>query len=147
MHSTGAITTSVFTQGGTDLIEDRSDILDGLNGTINVVGGETAGDNDFLLLQDINDAGPDVVTITATQITGAAPATITYAEVEKLFFESTAGDDTIDVLSTDAETETFVTGDGGGDTVTVGNQTADFGTTFDGSLDAIAGPLAISGDF
>ncbi len=147
LHSTGANITSIYTQGGTDRVQDRSFILDGLNGTVNVIGGESAGDNDYLNLQDTADAGPDAVTITDSAITGAAPATINYSEIEKLFFESTVGDDTIDILSTAADVETFVTGDGGNDTVTVGNQTADFGTTFDGSLDAVAGPLAVSGDF
>lgn len=147
LHSTDAITTSVYTQGGSDVIEERDDILNNLQGIINVVGGESTDDNDYLRLQDIADAGPDTVTITAISITGAAPATINYDEIEKLFFESTAGDDVIDVLSTAAGTETFVTGSDGNDIVTVGNQTADFGVVFDGSLDGVQGPLAISGDF
>ncbi len=147
LHSTAPVTTSVYTQGGTDYIEDRNEILNGLQGTINVIGGETAGDNDLLMLQDFNDAGPDTVTITDSSITGAAPATINYTEIEKLFFESTSGDDTIDILSTSVEAETFVTGGGANDTITIGNETADFGTVFDGSLDAILGPLALSGDF
>ncbi len=147
LHSTAAITTSIYTQGGSDRIEERSQILDALQGTINVIGGETPDDNDYLTLQDANDTGPDTVTITDSSITGGAPATINYNEIEKLFYEATAGDDTINILSTSAEAETFVTGNGGSDTVTVGNETADFGVVMDGSLDGILGILTVSGDF
>ena len=62
-------------------------------------------------------------------------------------FEGTQGDDTIDILSTRRKRRRLSPVIAGSDTVTVGNQTADFGTTFDGSLDDVAGPLAISGDF
>ncbi len=147
LHSTAPITTSLFGQGGSDRMQERDLILDGLNGVVNVVGGESVGDNDYLSLQDNADVGPDTVTITDAAITGAAPATVNYDEFEKIFFESTAGDDTIDILSTSAEAETFVTGNGGSDTITVGNQTSEFDAVYDGSLMAILGPLAISGDF
>src|SRR2546427_13068625 len=104
-----------------------------LNGTFNIDGG--IGADDTIRLHDLNDPTPgDNVTLTNTALTGAAPATINYLNTEIFFFEATQGADTIDVLSTQLGTQYYVTGDGGADTITIGNQTADFNTVVDGHL-------------
>ena len=111
-----------------------------------------AGGSDVCRLQDFAEAGPDTVTFDRTSptvgtIDGAAGSTITYTNLEVLLFESTAAGDAINVLATLAGTNYFVTGNGGGDTVTIGNQTADFNTNFDGSLDNILGDILVTGEF
>lgn len=117
----------------------------GLNGTINIDGG--AGAVDEIGLNQDADAGPVAVTLTATQLVGAGPATINYTAAEVFTYRSTPANDTIDVISTQLGTTYLVNADGGSDTVTVGNSTADFNTnTFDGSLAAIAGTLTIAPD-
>jgi hypothetical protein len=153
LRATAAPTTSVFGQGGSDLFDNigiagaapAANTLDGLTGIVNIDGG--AGANDVARLQDFADATADVVAITSTQITGASPATINYTALDKLLFEGTAGADAINVTSTIAGTSYYVTGNGGGDTVTIGNQSADFSVNPNGSLASDGGSVAaIDGD-
>ena len=145
------VTTTIFGGGGGDLVHNggfapfgtgtRS--LDNFASPLTINGG--AG-SDAVVLSDSATAGPDQVTVTSTQIAAGA-ATIIYTAVETLYFEATQGNDTIDILSTQSGTTTAIGGDGGSDTITVGNTVADFaGPVFDGSLDDILGPLLILPD-
>jgi len=103
--------------------------------------------SDDVALQNPNSNIATAATLTSTQLIGAAPGTITYGEVESFFYESSSAGDTIDILSTNASTTYTISGDGGSDSITIGNQTSDFGTVFDGSLDTILGPITIVPDF
>ncbi len=170
LRATDAVTNSLFGQGGSDLFDNigvaggapAANTLDGLNGTINITGGETAGDNDVSRLQDFADTSADNVTIETvagplTAITGAAPATINSSELEVLLFEGTNDTttaDTIDVLGTLAGTSYYITGNGGPDVITIGNESADFSVNPDGSLAsdggsmvAILGEIMVTGEF
>ncbi|MDP7020419.1 MAG: hypothetical protein QGG36_31765, partial [Pirellulaceae bacterium] len=154
LRATGvAVTTnSIFGEGGNDLINNYGAIvpfgtntLELLQNTINVNGG--AGTDDQLLVNDFADASADTVNLTSTAITGASPATINYATLEYLFFESTPGADTIDVISTATGTAYEVDGAAGSDTFTIGNTSADFAANvFDGDLGAIDGPIRFTPD-
>jgi len=140
-------------QGGTDYFNNLTTAnLDPLAGPLTINGGETAADGDVARLHDSSDAGPDTVTFDRTSptvgtIADAAGGLITYTNLEVMLFESTAAGDTINVLATLAGTNYYVTGNGGGDTVTIGNQTADFNAVFDGSLDNIQGEIIVTGEF
>ncbi|MFN0016898.1 MAG: dockerin type I domain-containing protein [Pirellulaceae bacterium] len=144
-------TNSFFGQGGNDtagggfILGDAN--LDDVQGTVNIDGG--AGVGDLSHFQDVLTAAGvgDLATLTFNQLTGAAPATINYVNVEGFFYEATPNADTINVLSTALGTTYIVGGDGNSDTFTIGNQTADFNVTFDGSLDAILGRITIWADF
>ncbi len=155
INNTTAATTALFGQGGSDLFHNAgfgpffSGIRDltGVIGTLNINGGTSAGDADAVVLLDDNAAAADAATLTLSQLTGAATGTIGYNLVESFFFEATTFADTIDVLSTAAGTAYELSGDGESDVVTIGNQTADFNAnTFDGSLDAILGPVIVGAD-
>ncbi|MEO1996293.1 MAG: hypothetical protein ABGZ17_13575, partial [Planctomycetaceae bacterium] len=149
LFSTDAITTNVLGQGGSDLIYSSTvtNTLDNLQGTINVTGGETVADRDILFLGASGDATADNATLTSTRLSGAAPATINYSEIEAFSYEATADNDTVDVLTTAVGTEYGVAGGSGDDTITIGNQTVDFNTVFDGSLDGILGEIGVTGEF
>ena len=87
-------------------------------------------------------------TLTSTQLTSSGWANIDYSNVQNFYFEASDGNDSIDILSTAATTSYIVGGDGGGDTFTVGNTTADFQTPLlDGSLSGIQGQLTILADY
>ncbi len=147
---------SLFGQGGSDRFNNFGGVtpvgtnsLDNLAGTINITGGETAADDDEIRLNDRLSAAivGDLITLTSAAMTGAAPATINYAEIEDFLYQSTGNNDTVDILSTAAGTNYVLSGDGGADTFTVGNQTADFNAnTFDGSLDTVLGTLTVLPD-
>ncbi|WP_146522014.1 dockerin type I domain-containing protein [Stieleria varia] len=148
-----AFDTSVFGQGGDDLFNNFAGVIPpggnnslvALSGRINIDGGD--GMNDVIGLNAQADAGPMAVTLTSTQLTGATPGTIDYANAEALHLNTTDADDTIDILSTNVATTYLVSGRSGNDTFTIGNSTADFnGNVFDGSLAAIAGQVIISPD-
>ena len=144
----GGNDTEIFGQGGSDLVHNAdfppfggTRNLDSYAGALNVSFGENGGDEDLLYLQDVSSVTADNVTIQATTITGASPAPVTYMEAERVLFESSSADDTIDILSTASGTNYLVSGDGGGDTFTIGNQTADFFVNADGSLGSDGGSL------
>ncbi len=127
--------------------------LDDILGVVNIIGGESLGDDDFVALMDVNDATPDSATLTSTSLTGASPAVINYVEAETFFYESTNGDDSIEVISTALGTRYLVSGDGGGDVITIGNESGDVMVNPDGSLssdggslDLIAGEISILPD-
>ncbi len=154
--TTAGVTTSFFGQGGDDRAANRAFVVnlfafpdlmnvDGINGVVNVNGGPGS---DLLHLQDFGSATPaDLVTLTSSTLSGAAPADINYGTVEGIFYEATSGADTIDITSTNAATDYVVGGDGGGDIFTIGNQSADFLVNPDGSLGSDGGSLdSILGD-
>jgi hypothetical protein len=146
----GGVTWAASGQDGSDLFDTTFGglLLDGLFGTLTFDAGESAADEDVMILSDQDSLqGPDQVTLTATSVTGAAPGSFTYSGLERLFLETTSGNDTINVLSTPAGLVAFLTGDGGSDTITIGNQTPDFGTVFDGSLDNILGEVVVASEY
>jgi len=140
-------------QGGNDWFENVMTAplanMDNVNGPVDIDGG--AGTQDWIAVQDSASgaAVADSVTLTSTALTGAAPAAITYANVEQFIYEASPLDDTIDITSTHANVTGgyFITGDGGSDTVTIGNTAAGFATPGSGTLANIAGPLVIIPDF
>ena len=153
--TSAAITlTEMAGQGGNDVFHNVNGLapglydMSGILGPIEIIGGEnleTSGD--FVALSDrIAAAAVTLGTLNATTVIGVAPTTITYGGVEDFFLELSGLNDTLDVIATAAGTAYVLAGDGGSDTITIGNQSADFGSTFDGTLAAIAGPIAVLPD-
>ena len=139
--SAAVATVAAFGQDGDDAFVHAAwpGSLDGLLGPALAFDGGPGFD--AIHLQDINAAAADVVTLTDTTLTGAlgnVAAVFTYTNSETFLFEATGGDDTLNVLATNAGTTYLLSGDGGGDTFNLGNA---------GSLDAILGPLTITPDF
>jgi hypothetical protein len=138
-------TTRLESGAGDDLFDvfDPALTLDNLLGPLEIVsgeGGETHGD--WLTTFDDYSSTPDsLITVTAAAIVGAAPASISYQDLEEVFLN--APDDfavDVDVLSNSADFYIKL-GDTGTNTVTVGNTKAAFGTG--GTLDGVAGRVEI----
>ncbi|MFM7058814.1 MAG: beta strand repeat-containing protein, partial [Planctomycetota bacterium] len=153
-NSAGVVTT-LFGQGGSDRLNNflaiapaGSSSLALINGPITFVGGETAVDNDEVLLTNAARASAPVVTLNSFTLSGAAPALISWSETETFAYGGTQASDTIDVLSTAAETRYAIyTNDGADDVVTIGNTRAAFDTpAFTGTLTAILGSILVAGD-
>ncbi len=147
-NSASVTLTSLYGHSGNDFFRhiwtpDGGNMTN-LLGDIAMYGGPGSDD---VALQNSNSGTANSVTLTSTTLTGAAPGTFTYGGIESVFYESSSVADTIDILSTNTGTAYTVSGDGGSDTFTIGNQSADFGTVFDGSLDTILGPITILADF
>ena len=159
--------TSLLGQGGDDIFENLNIgfailalavpggtfNLSNINGPVSIDGGTHGAAGDFIALSDLNAAAADIGTLTNTTLTGVAPATLTYATVESFYLELTALNDTLDITSSQTGTAYTIAGDGGSDTITIGNQTADFSVNANGSLasdggslDAILGSIAIIPD-
>ena len=145
-----AFDTSLFGDGGNDrfnnftgVVPNGTSSLATINGRIQLDGG--AGGDDEIGLNAFNDAAI-TATLTAIQLTGAAPGTIDYANVEEFTLGgSDAGNDVIDIASTAAGTSYLILANGGDDTVTIGNSTADFNANvLDGTLAAIAGRVIVA---
>lgn len=155
LDATAAIITSLFGDGGSDVFHNIGigpfftgpNNMSSLLGTINIDGG--TGANDAIRLQDfLNNVVARNATLTNTQLTGAAPATINYTAIDTFLYEASALADTIDVLSTQLGTYYYLTGDGDGDTITIGNTTANFlANTFTGDLTAILGEIMVFPEF
>jgi len=143
----------IFGQGGDDVLvhiwsPDGANLDNLLCPSMNFDGGP--GTADEITLQDSLSITGDTVTLTSTTLTGPfgnTVAVLTYSGTELFFIETSSMADTIDILSTNIGTNYFITGDGGDDTFTVGNETVDFNSTFDGSLDSILGDVTISPEF
>ncbi|MEA3210801.1 MAG: large repetitive protein [Chthoniobacter sp.] len=144
------VSTNFLGQGGTDIfrhIITQGANLDNVLGPVSFSGGTSAADNDALVLQDTLAGAADNVTLSSTQITGLAPATLTYDTIERVFIETTSFKDNVDILSTNLGTSYSVAGDGDSDTFTIGNTTAAFNTgPGTGDLANIQGLLVISPD-
>lgn len=127
--------------------------LDDVQGTITIDGG--AG-QDLVYFQDLQTAAAvgDTVALTNNQITGLAPATINYVNLQGgagqpggVFLESGPNNDIWNVASTQDNVQYIVGGDGGSDTFTIGNTTAAFNTpTFTGNLTPIQGQITVWAD-
>jgi hypothetical protein len=142
------VTTSLFGQGGNDLFHNAGFSgdngprhLDDIQGPVifdGGTGGETTGDLVYLTDRLTSALVGDIVEFdddgTVGTITGAAAVVLTHTNLETLFFESTPRDDVLDVLATLDGTHYILGGDGGSDTFTIGNQTANVGVNPDGSL-------------
>ena len=89
-----------------------------------------------------------MVTLNSFSLSGAAPALISWSETETIAYGGTQASDTIDVLSTAAETRYAVyTNDGADDVVTIGNTRAAFDApTFTGTLTTILGSILVAHD-
>ncbi|MDX1944428.1 MAG: hypothetical protein SFU86_03405, partial [Pirellulaceae bacterium] len=154
INATTATTTSLFGQGGDDNFHNigfgpfgtGNFNLTNVITTLNIDGG--TGANDQFALSDRDAAAADTnAVLTNAAITGVATGTVNYTAIDTFYLETTSQDDTISILSTQAGTNYLVTGDGGSDTITVGNASSDFAAnTFDGSTDAIAGSLLLLPD-
>ncbi|MGH9174610.1 MAG: hypothetical protein ACRD1H_09635, partial [Vicinamibacterales bacterium] len=153
LRQTVAATLSLLGDGGSDLFHNGgfggfggTFELAGVNGTVNISGG--TGDDDTLALTNSSGTAAVTATLTNTQLTGAAPATINYNAIDTFFYGQTGTfDDLLDVLSTNATTNYIIHGFGGSDIFTIGNQTSDFNASVpDGSLDAILGDITIVPD-
>ncbi|MBY0514255.1 MAG: hypothetical protein K2P78_10135, partial [Gemmataceae bacterium] len=130
-----------------------------IRGTVTIDGGEQTDavvDADEIAFDDFNNTATAVTALlTSNKLTGAAPAIINYTAptIETFYYGASALDDTIDITSTNGDgtaagtTTYLVSGNGGGDVLTVGNTRANFeAPTFNGDLTAIRGPLQIAGD-
>ena len=144
-------TLNLYGQGGVDTISNLTVFtLDGVLGSVNIFGGAS---QDLVELMDPASLDPTgkQVTLTSNSLTGAtgidgSGGPITYTGVEAMIYEGTAVGDIIDVLSTNLGTDYIVSGDGGGDTFTVGASAATFNTGA-GTLDLVQGHLTIWPDF
>ena len=160
-------TLNISGQGGDDLVENLSigafslglpvpagiTDLANLNGVINVDGGAAGANGDWLALSNILSSAGNTATLTDSNITGYAPATISYTNTDEVYVELTGFADTLDVTSSATGTQYTLLGDGASDIITIGNQSADFSVNADGSLasdggslDAILGNLLIVAD-
>ncbi len=115
----GNDTIRITSTAGLGIGGDLSKIL----GTVNVEG---SLDDNRLIISDFGRATGSAVTVTSTQITGATPNVINYAASGGRFFNGTAGDgiqylgsntgaDSFTILSTLADSQTAVDGNGGND--------------------------------
>ena len=153
--NTAGVVTNLFGQGGNDRLNNfaviapfGSSSLALINGPIQFRGGENPADNDEILLTNaLAPAGP-VVTLNSFTLVNAAPAPFTWTETETFVYGGSQASDTIDVLSTAAETNYAIyTNDGPDDVVTIGNTRAAFQTpTFNGSLTSIQGSILVAHD-
>ncbi|QDU29976.1 hypothetical protein ETAA8_50940 [Anatilimnocola aggregata] len=148
VNATAAIANTVLLSGDggdDDYLVGTSSVLANINGAINLAGGTG---NDRAFISGFNDVAAHNATLTNASLTGAAPAAINYSSLQQLNYSATtANADRLDVLSTAAGTAYIVLGNGGGDTFTVGNTTAEFttGPVFDGTLDQILGNIIFVG--
>ncbi|MGV2333437.1 MAG UNVERIFIED_CONTAM: hypothetical protein LVR18_04670 [Planctomycetaceae bacterium] len=119
-----------------------------INGPITFVGGESLADNDEVLLTNAARASAPVVTLNSFTLAGAAPALLSWSETEIFAYGGTQASDTVDILSTAAETRYAVyTNDGADDVVTIGNTRAAFDTpAYTGTLTAILGSILVAHD-
>ncbi|HUU82978.1 MAG TPA: S8 family serine peptidase, partial [Phycisphaerae bacterium] len=140
-----SVTTWAFGQGGSDSLRlGSSGTLDNILGPVTIDGGVGWGDGAYVL-DPYGTAQDPTITLTDADITGVAGGVISYANVNGLLFYTTEDfDTTVDVLSTALGTDTQVclTRGAHAATVTVGNETANFGDGT-GNLDAIVGTLGL----
>ncbi|MFM8475698.1 MAG: beta strand repeat-containing protein, partial [Planctomycetaceae bacterium] len=153
--NSSGVGTTLYGQGGSDRLNNflaiapaGSSSLALINGPITFVGGETPADNDEVLLTNAARLSAPVVTLNSFALSGAAPALISWSGIETFAYGGTQASDTIDILSTAAETSYAVyTNDGADDVVTIGNTRAAFDTpTFTGSLTTILGSILVAHD-
>jgi hypothetical protein len=155
ISNSGAFNTWLYGQGGDDRLNNflaiapaGSSSLAQINSPIVFVGGESAADNDEVLLT--NAAGPatSVVTLNSFSLTGAAPAPISWSQIETFAYGGTQVSDTINVLSTAAETRYAIyTNDGADDVVTIGNTRAAFdAAVYSGTMTSILGSILVAHD-
>src|SRR5205807_2370483 len=109
--------------------------------------GGTGGTN-RLAFSDANRNTAVTATLTATQLQSTGWATISYDSLASFYFEGSRGADTINVLSTARGTSYIVNGDGGSDTFTLGNTTANFNAgTPNGTLANLQGDVTVWPDY
>lgn len=132
--------------GGNDLFTSGNANLDPVQGTYGINGDSGT---DMLYLDDTNSLTANTVSVTSTDIAGAAPTTFLYSSIDVVaIFTSRTTNDVVDVTSTNSGTRYLIGGSQtGADVITIGNTAADFaGGVFDGSLDTIAGPVTVVPD-
>jgi hypothetical protein len=154
VQATGAPTT-VATGGGADIISVASDApanagnLDGIAAPLALDAGSGAN---RLIVSNVGGSPDPNVVVTNGQITGMAPAPITYAATGGNFADGAANDgillrgsgngaDTFLAVSTLADSTTKIEGNAGADTFLAGSTPADN----NGNLDGIAGLLTVIG--
>lgn len=123
------VATSLFGQGGSDRLNNFLAIapsgtssLAAINGPIDFLGGETAADNDEILLTNAANPVVPVVTLREFSLDIGTTTLFNWNGVETFVYGGSQSSDTIDILSTAAETNYAVyTNDGLDDVVTIGN--------------------------
>lgn len=129
-------TLTLNTGAGADTITVGNTTLAGLNGTLVLNAGGGAGDaNDLLIVDDSGTAAGQAYEVTATAITRALTAVVTFGAgsgVDSVLLNTGAGNDTVSVSATTLPTT--VNGGLGADGFTVG------------PMGAIAGLLEVNGD-
>ncbi len=155
-QTAGPITTvSMVGSGGADLVHNLffgpffsgAFDLSNVTGTVNI-DGQTAGPGTttISLEEHNNTTSARTVLLTNNRMTGAGPATINYANIATFDYGGSTLGDTINVTSTQLGTNYILDGNGGSDTLTIGNTLANFsaptaGFANGGSLAAIQGPI------
>ncbi|MGB0600229.1 MAG: hypothetical protein ACPGLY_26425, partial [Rubripirellula sp.] len=136
-----ATTVTINNGSGTNTINAGDGTVDGLRGDL-IVNGQ--GGTDTLNINDNSDTGINTGALTNNQITGLGignSKSITYSNLEHLNLNLGTSDDTLDVKSTSAGTETHVSTGAGTNTVNV----ASTAPASDGNVHGVQGHLQITG--
>jgi hypothetical protein len=132
LSTTSATPVLVYTGAGIDTVNVGVGSLDAVGGAVTVIGHNSA---DLVNVVDRNLAYSDTYTVTNSTLSRPFFGGLTYSGIGRLNLYVENGTNTINVLSTAATTLVVIYAGTGVDTVNVGN----------GTLDPLAGPVAVSG--